>query len=194
MSERSNDNKSLFRVDLERALEALALNLQKKTNAVKNIVPYCHDISNALDGLGLNDLSQAANELASVFKDAKAVQAHRHILEDFYELIYCQLELTEEQLSQQDYQEYTQKKQAFFSKLHILQPSRLTLEFIRQNIQETLLTDAEVGSGLDEKASALLADLEQHVSPFISKQEEGLSPSKKLYSVQDLLDLSLIHI
>jgi hypothetical protein len=187
MSEGSSDNKSLFRVDLERALEALALNLQKKSNAVKNIVPYCHDMGNALDGLALYDVSQAAIELAQLFKDAKTVQAHRHILEDFQELIRYQLELTEEQFAQQTLQEYKLKKQAFFSKLHIVQPSRLTLEFVKHDIEESLINNGQLDSELTEQAAELLADLETQFNSEISDQEP-LQSVKKFYSVQDLLD------
>jgi hypothetical protein len=187
MSEGASDNKSLFRVDLERALEALELNLQKKSNAVKNIVPYCHDMGNALDGLALFDMSQAAIELAQLYKDAKTVQAHRHILEDFQDLIRYQLELTEEQSSQQTLQEYKLKKQAFFSKLHIVQPSRLTLEFVRHDIEESIITDGQQDSNLTEKAAELLSDLETQVSKAIQDQNFPAN-FKKFYSVQDLLD------
>lgn len=188
MSEASSDNRSLFRIDLERALEALALNLQKKSNAVKNIVPYCHDISNALDGLVLIDLSQAANELAQVFKDAKTVQAHRHVLDDFQGLIRYQLEMIDSQSTEQNHQELLLRKQAFFSKLHIIQPSPLTLEFIRQDIQEAIIQDAVLDSELTQSASEVLNDLEQQLAP---QQDQELSTRKKLYSVQDLLNQEL---
>ena len=189
MSEGSADNRSLFRVDLERALEALSLNLQKKSNAVKNIVPYCYDMSNALDGLALIDLSQAASELAKVYKDAKTVQAHRHVLDDFQELIRYQLEITDEQFPEQNHQELTLRKQAFFSKLHIIQPSPLTLAFIRQDIQESIIQDAVLDSELTQSASEILADLEEQISPL--QDQEQITPPKKLYSVQDLLNQEL---
>ncbi len=190
MSEASSDNRSLFRIDLERALEALSLNLQKKSNAVKNIVPYCYDMSNALDGLALIDLSQAASELAQVFKDAKTVQAHRHVLEDFQALIHYQLEITDEQSPEPHHQELILRKQAFFSKLHIIQPSRLTLEYIRQDIQDSIIQDALLDSELTQSASDILADLEEQISPS-GKDQEQLTPAKKLYSVQDLLNQEL---
>ena len=188
MSESSSDNRSLFRIDLERALEALALNLQKKSNAVKNIVPYCHDMSNSLDGLAFIDLSQAASELAQVFKDAKTVQAHRHVLDDFQSLIRYQLEMIDSQSTEQNHQELLSRKQAFFSKLHIIQPSPLTLEFIRQDIQEAIIQDAVLDSELTQSASEILNDLEQQMSP---QQDQELGTRKKLYSVQDLLNQEL---
>ena len=189
MSEASSDNRSLFRIDLERALEAFSLNLQKKSNAVKNIVPYCYDMSNALDGLALIDLSQAASELAQVFKDAKTVQAHRHVLDDFQALIRYQLEITDEQSPESHHQELILRKQAFFSKLHIIQPSRLTLAFIRQDIQESIIQDAVLDSELTQSASEILADLEEQISPL--QDQEEITPPKKLYSVQDLLNQEL---
>jgi hypothetical protein len=189
MSEASSDNRSLFRIDLERALEAFSLNLQKKSNAVKNIVPYCYDMSNALDGLALIDLSQAASELAQVFKDAKTVQAHRHVLDDFQALIRYQLEITDEASPESHHQELILRKQAFFSKLHIIQPSRLTLAFIRQDIQESIIQDAVLDSELTQSASEILADLEEQISPL--QDQEEITPPKKLYSVQDLLNQEL---
>jgi len=188
MSESSSDNRSLFRIDLERALEALALNLQKRSNAVKNIVPYCRDMSNSLDGLAFIDLSQAASELAQVFKDAKTVQAHRHVLDDFQGLIRYQLEMIDSQYTEQNHQELLLRKQAFFSKLHIIQPSPLTLEFIRQDIQEAIIQDAVLDSELTQSASEILNDLEQQLAP---QQEQEPSTRKKFYSVQDLLNQEL---
>ena len=66
------EEKPLFLVDIDRAIEGL-LSAAPKNEAelpkVEAIVMHCIDLSNALDGAGLEDLSVFAQELANQFKE-----------------------------------------------------------------------------------------------------------------------------
>jgi hypothetical protein len=65
------EEKPLFLIDVDRAIEGLLSSLPKSTAGsikVESIVMYCVDLANALDGAGLEDLSEFAHELANQFK------------------------------------------------------------------------------------------------------------------------------
>lgn len=69
------EEKPLFLIDIDRAIEGLLSATPKNSAAplkVEPIVLHCVDLANALDGAGLEDLSQFAQELASQFKDHQA--------------------------------------------------------------------------------------------------------------------------
>ena len=65
------EEKPLFLIDVDRAIEGLLSSTPKSTSGsikVESIVMYCVDLANALDGAGLEDLSEFAHELANQFK------------------------------------------------------------------------------------------------------------------------------
>ena len=65
------EEKPLFLVDIDRAIEGLLLATPKNSAEpfkVDSMVMHCVDLANALDGAGLDDLSSFAQELASQFK------------------------------------------------------------------------------------------------------------------------------
>ena len=65
------EEKPLFLIDVDRAIEGLLSSMPKSTAGaikVEPIVMYCVDLANALDGAGLEDLSEFAHELANQFK------------------------------------------------------------------------------------------------------------------------------
>ena len=65
------EEKPLFLIDVDRAIEGLLSSTPKSASGsikVESIVMYCVDLANALDGAGLEDLSEFAHELANQFK------------------------------------------------------------------------------------------------------------------------------
>ncbi len=65
------EEKPLFLIDVDRAIEGLLSSTPKEASGaikVESIVMHCVDLANALDGAGLEDLSEFAQELASQFK------------------------------------------------------------------------------------------------------------------------------
>ena len=87
MSKDRSNNQPLFRIDVERALEALLLAKAKKPKSTKTLVPYCFDLSNALDGLELYDLSKGASEFVELFGDPKHSQPAYDLLNYFVPLV-----------------------------------------------------------------------------------------------------------
>ncbi len=69
------EEKPLFLIDVDRAIEGLLSSTPKNTSEpikVESIVLHCIDLANALDGAGLEDLSEFAQELANQFKNNQA--------------------------------------------------------------------------------------------------------------------------
>ena len=69
------EEKPLFLIDIDRAIEGLLSATPKNTSGpiqVESIVMHCVDLANALDGAGLEDLSEFAQELANQFKKNQA--------------------------------------------------------------------------------------------------------------------------
>jgi len=65
------EEKPLFLIDVDRAIEGLLSSTPKGTAGsikVESMVMHCVDLANALDGAGLEDLSEFAHELANQFK------------------------------------------------------------------------------------------------------------------------------
>ena len=65
------EEKPLFLIDVDRAIEGLLSATPKNTSGsiqAEAIVMHCVDLANALDGAGLEDLSEFAQELANQFK------------------------------------------------------------------------------------------------------------------------------
>lgn len=68
------EEKPLFLVDIDRAIEGLLSSIPKKTAEppkAEAIIIHCIDLANALDGAGLEDLSVLAHELANQIKESK---------------------------------------------------------------------------------------------------------------------------
>ena len=71
------EEKPLFLIDVDRAIEGLQSSAPKNADApikIESLVMHCVDLANALDGAGLEELSGLANELVEQFK-AKRPQA-----------------------------------------------------------------------------------------------------------------------
>ena len=69
------EEKPLFLIDVDRAIEGLLSATPKNISGsikVEAIVMHCVDLANALDGAGLEDLSEFAQELANQFKTNQA--------------------------------------------------------------------------------------------------------------------------
>ncbi|QWD64607.1 hypothetical protein [Polynucleobacter sp. MWH-UH2A] len=69
------EEKPLFLIDVDRAIEGLLSATPKNTAGpiqVEPIVMHCVDLANALDGAGLEDISEFAQELAVQFKENQA--------------------------------------------------------------------------------------------------------------------------
>ena len=65
------EEKPLFLIDVDRAIEGLLSAAPKNTNSsinLESLVMHCVDLANALDGAGLEVLSEYAQELATQFK------------------------------------------------------------------------------------------------------------------------------
>lgn len=65
------EEKPLFLIDIDRAIEGLLSSAPKNANSsinLESLVMYCVDLANALDGAGLEELSEFAQELANQFK------------------------------------------------------------------------------------------------------------------------------
>jgi hypothetical protein len=65
------EEKPLFLIDIDRAIEGLRSSAPKNANSsinLESLVMYCVDLANALDGAGLEQLSEFAQELANQFK------------------------------------------------------------------------------------------------------------------------------
>ncbi|MBU3565274.1 hypothetical protein [Polynucleobacter sp. MWH-HuK1] len=68
------EEKPLFLVDIDRAIEGLLSSMPKKTAVppkAEAVIIHCIDLANALDGAGLEDLSVFAQELANQIKADK---------------------------------------------------------------------------------------------------------------------------
>ncbi|QWD59765.1 hypothetical protein [Polynucleobacter sp. MWH-UH35A] len=68
------EEKPLFLVDIDRAIEGLLSSMPKRTAEppkAEAIIIHCIDLANALDGAGLEDLSGFAQELANQIKESK---------------------------------------------------------------------------------------------------------------------------
>ena len=129
MSKDRSNNQPLFRIDVERALEALLLAKAKKPKSTKTLVPYCFDLSNALDGLELYDLSKGASEFVELFGDPKHSQPAYDLLNYFVPLV--QAFLTEE--PEVDMATIQVLEPQFYKALHQIKPS----EFSRAMLQST---------------------------------------------------------
>ena len=82
------EEKPLFLIDIDRAIEGLLSAAPKNAAGplkVEPIVLHCVDLANALDGAGLEDLSQFAHELAGQFKDHQAQSLM--LVSDFISLV-----------------------------------------------------------------------------------------------------------
>ena len=129
MSKDRSNNQPLFRIDVERALEALLLAKAKKPKSTKTLVPYCFDLSNALDGLELYDLSKGASEFVELFGDPKHSQPAYDLLNYFVPLV--EAFLTEE--PEVDMVTIQVLEPQFYEALHQIKPS----EFSRAMLQST---------------------------------------------------------
>ena len=129
MSKDRSNNQPLFRIDVERALEALLLAKAKKPKSTKTLVPYCFDLSNALDGLDLYDLSKGASEFVELFGDPKHSQPAYDLLNYFVPLV--EAFLTEE--PEVDMATIQVLEPQFYEALHQIKPS----EFSRAMLQST---------------------------------------------------------
>ena len=129
MSKDRSNNQPLFRIDVERALEALLLAKAKKPKSTKTLVPYCFDLSNALDGLDLYDLSKGASEFVELFGDPKHSQPAYDLLNYFVPLV--EAFLTEE--PEVDMATIQVLESQFYEALHQIKPS----EFSRAMLQST---------------------------------------------------------
>ena len=129
MSKDRSNNQPLFRIDVERALEALLLAKAKKPKSTKTLVPYCFDLSNALDGLELYDLSKGASEFVELFGDPKHSQPAYDLLNYFVPLV--EAFLTEE--PEVDKATIQVLEPQFYEALHQIKPS----EFSRAMLQST---------------------------------------------------------
>ena len=129
MSKDRSNNQPLFRIDVERALEALLLAKAKKPKSTKTLVPYCFDLSNALDGLELYDLSKGASEFVELFGDPKHSQPAYDLLNYFVPLV--EAFLTEE--PEVDMATIQVLEPQFYKALHQIKPS----EFSRAMLQST---------------------------------------------------------
>ena len=129
MSKDRSNNQPLFRIDVERALEALLLAKAKKPKSTKTLVPYCFDLSNALDGLELYDLSKGASEFVELFGDPKHSQPAYDLLNYFVPLV--EAFLTEE--PEVDMATIQVLEPQFYEALHQIKPS----EFSRAMLQST---------------------------------------------------------
>ena len=127
MSKDRSNNQPLFRIDVERALEALLLAKAKKPKSTKTLVPYCFDLSNALDGLELYDLSKGASEFVELFGDPKHSQPAYDLLNYFVPLV--EAFLTEE--PEVDMAAIQVLEPQFYEALHQIKPS----EFSRAMLQ-----------------------------------------------------------
>ena len=127
MSKDRSNNQPLFRIDVERALEALLLAKAKKPKSTKTLVPYCFDLSNALDGLELYDLSKGASEFVELFGDPKHSQPAYDLLNYFVPLV--EAFLTEE--PEVDMATIQVLEPQFYEALHQIKPS----EFSRAMLQ-----------------------------------------------------------
>ena len=129
MSKDRSNNQPLFRIDVERALEALLLAKAKKPKSTKTLVPYCFDLSNALDGLELYDLSKGASEFVELFGDPKHSQPAYDLLNYFVPLV--EAFLTEQ--PEVDMAAIQVLEPQFYEALHQIKPS----EFSRAMLQST---------------------------------------------------------
>ena len=181
MSENQSE-RSLFLIDLERALEALALALQKKPKTTKNIVPYCHDLSNALDGLALSDLSLAASELADIFQHPAQGKLGLQVLVDFQELVATCLQDHDNAGGGLSPLEMHQNTLAFFKKIHQINPSPITENYLSQHVQTIEVEEQGVG---EEVVS--VPDMEETLV------ENWSPPSDAHYlSVEEMLNQELL--
>ena len=81
------EEKPLFLIDVDRAIEGLVSSTPKSATGsiqVESMVMHCVDLANALDGAGLEDLSEFAHELANQFK--KNPTQSLLLINDFIEL------------------------------------------------------------------------------------------------------------
>ena len=130
MSDKPSENTSLFRIDLERAMEALELALAKKPKTTKNIVPYCYDMSNALDGLAFTDLSLAANELATIFQVPALGKLGLPLLAEFQALVRLGLRDEDGDHSDGLPMDLANNTLLFFQKLHQIQATSVTEQYV----------------------------------------------------------------
>jgi hypothetical protein len=138
MSDMQSENISLFRIDLERAFEALSLALKKKPKTTKNIVPYCFDLSNALDGLSLSELSLAAGELANIFQTSATGKLGLEIIEEFQALVQLSLQQNAHPNDEIPHGLLEKNTLVFFKKLHEIAPSAVTERYLSMYPEEVI--------------------------------------------------------
>ena len=88
------EEKPLFLVDIDRAIEGLLSTAPKSSNEtlkVESMVMHCVDLANALDGAGLEELSNFAQELATQFTNQQMQSLL--LLNDFIALTHAEVSL-----------------------------------------------------------------------------------------------------
>jgi hypothetical protein len=90
------EEKPLFLIDIDRAIEGLQTAVPKKGSldavSIEPIIMHSVDLSNALDGAGLDTLSEMTNELAQCFKN-NHTQAFL-VLDDLVSLVRSEVAFT----------------------------------------------------------------------------------------------------
>jgi hypothetical protein len=120
------EEKPLFLIDIDRAIEGLQTAAPKKGSAsavsIEPLIMHSVDLANALDGAGLDDLSGMTNELAQCFKknDAQAFL----VLDDLVSLIKSEVAFTHPSVASEvscTLEQLNQAKASFTSKLSQIQ-------------------------------------------------------------------------
>ena len=116
------EEKPLFLIDIDRAIEGLQSAAPKKGSvsvvSIEPLIMHSIDLANALDGAGLDDLSEMTNELAQCFKknDAQAFL----VLEDLVSLVRSEVAFTHPSVASEvsfTLEQLNQAKVLFASKL-----------------------------------------------------------------------------
>ena len=175
------EEKPLFLVDIDRAIEGLLSSVPKTAGPLKleAIVMHCVDLANALDGAGLEDLSVFAQALADQFKERQDQAVL--LVNDLIALTHAGVALTHPNQSAHAVVSEAQLQEAktgFAAKLEQLKLGaaistaslELGAESVQTQEQSPLAGAAQADSGVSASAQAALPEEHQPEDAFPNQE------------------------